>query len=185
MTVRLDEQALGEYVDRFERDAFRHESLPAYDVASDGDGYARWLAGDPPDPEISADWTGWIRAQRARGARVRRLRTLVGPPSDYVRFEAEVFYTVNAAAGEEIRVLDLTERNAPPGPVTDEYWMLDGARVAFMHYLPDGRFSHAEAVEGAAASAVVRARDVAWAAAEPFADWWSRHPEYHRGAGVS
>lgn len=182
--MRLDEQALDEYTDRFERDAFRHESLPAYAVASDQDAYATWLAGGPPNPAISAGWVAWVRAQRARKATVRRLRTLTGPPSDYVRFEAEVFYTVNAAAGEEIRILDLTERPAPEALLLDEYWMLDSDRVAFMHYLPDGRFSHAETVEGRAARRWVRARDIAWGAAEPFESWWARHPEYHRGARV-
>lgn len=181
--MRLDEQGLDEYTDRFDHDAFRHESLDTYTVASDGDAFRAWLAGRPADPEVTGPWGAWVRDQRARDATVRRLRTLTGPPSDYVRFEAEVFYTANTAAGEEIRILDLTERRAPRGLLTAEYWMLDGRRVALMRYHPDGRFSHADTVTGWRARRLRTARDAAWRAAEPFASWWARHPEHHR-AGV-
>lgn len=174
--MRLDEQGLDEYTDRFEHDAFRHEILDGYTVASDGDGFAAWRAGELVDPDIGRGYRDWIRGQRARGATVRRLRTLVAAPSEYLRFEAEIFYTANTEAGEEIRILDL--RDAGAG--MPEFWMLDGERVALMHYHPDGRFSHAETAEGRAARKLRRARDEAWAAAAPFTTWWGLHPEYHR-----
>lgn len=181
--MRLDERGLDEYTDRFEHEAFRHEALQGYAVASDGNAFVRWLAGQPVDRAVGAPWAAWVRSQRERGVAVRRLRTLTEPPSDYLRFEAEVLYTANTAAGEEIRILDLTERPRPDGLVLDEYWMLDGERVALMHYLPDGRFSHADTVEDVAARRIRLSRDAAWEAAEPFTTWWGRHVEYHSAGG--
>jgi hypothetical protein len=149
--VRLDEQGLDEYTDRFEHDAFRHEILDGYSVASDGDGFAAWRAGRLVDPELGRGYRDWIRAHRTRGATVRRLRTVLAVPSEYLRFEAEVFYTANTEAGEEIRIFDLTELDQPSDVTMPEFWMLDGQRAALMHYHPDGRFSHAETAEGGAA----------------------------------
>lgn len=172
--MRLDEQGLDEYTDQFEHDAFRHECLDG--VGADSDAYIAWQAGAPVDPAVGAQWGGWVREQLARNATVRRLRTLDGSPSDYVRFEAAVFYTANATAGEEIRILDLGDDRAP---VLPEFWMLDHRRVALMYYDPAGSFSHAETLDSQAAQELRQARDAAWAAAEPFSSWWARHPEYH------
>ncbi|MGI9001115.1 MAG: DUF6879 family protein [Pseudonocardia sp.] len=183
--MRLDEAGLDEYTDRFDHDAFRHETLTRYQVASDGGDFARWLAGEAgPDPDVVGPWGRWVHAQLDRGATVRRVRVLYGPPSDYLRYEAEWAYTANLDAGELIRVLDLTEQERPAGMVDDEFWMLDGERAVLMTYAADGRFLHGDTVEGRAAERISHARDAAWDAAEPFGQWWARHPEYHRAAGL-
>lgn len=179
--MRLDEAGLDEYTDRFEHDAFRHEVLTRYDVASDGGGFARWLAGEPcPDTAVIGAWGRWVAVQRRRAATVRRVRVLYDRPTDYLRFEAEWAYAANVAAGEDIRVLDLTERQRPEDLLDTEFWMLDGARAVLMTYDEQGRFLYGDTVEGRAARKIRRARDAAWQAAEPFTQWWTRHPEYRR-----
>lgn len=178
--MRLDEQGLDEYTDDFTHDAFRQETRTFYAVASDRDGFERFLAGAPgPTEEVVGPWGVWVQSQRARGATVRRLRILYAPPEDYLRFELGWAYTANLAAGEDIRILDLTERPRPVGIVDDEYWMLDRQRAVRMHYADNGEWLHGETVEGEAVNPVVRSLETAWHAAEPFAQWWVRHPDYH------
>jgi hypothetical protein len=178
--VRLDEQGLDEYTDDFAYDAFRQETRTFYAVDSDRDGFERFLAGEPgPSTEVVGPWGAWVQAQRARGATVRRLRILFTPPEDYLRFELGWAYTANLAAGEDIRILDLTERARPPGIVDAEYWMLDRQRAVRMTYADNGQWLHGDTVEGKPARPVVRALETAWSAGEPFGQWWERHPEYH------
>lgn len=176
--MRLDEQGLDEYTDRFEHDAFRHECIDG--VGEDSDAYTQWRAGELVDPAVGAPWRAWVAGQVARGAAVRRLRTLTAPPSEYVRFEAEVFYTANAAAGEDIRILDLAGADLSDLRVMPEFWMMDHSRVALMHYRRDGLFSHAETLDVGAARQLREDRDRDWSVAEPFGQWWARHPEHHR-----
>lgn len=184
--MRLDEQQLDEYTDQFAHDALRHETLTFYNVPSDGDDYARFLRGESgPTPEIVGGWGAWVSQQRERGAAVRRLRVLHGLPDDYLRFEMAWAYVSNVAAGEDIRVLDLTEVATPPHFVDAEFWMLDRERVAVMTYGDDGRFLHADAVEGLDATPYVDAAETAWDMAEPFTSWWARHPEFHRPVAAS
>lgn len=179
----LDEVGLDEYTDHFERDAFRHEVLTRYDVPSDDGEFARYLAGEPgPNPAVWEPWGRWVRQQINRGAAVRRVRVLATTPGAYLRFEAEWGYVANTAAGEDIRILDLTERDRPDDVIDTEFWMLDGECAVLMHYDDLGRFLHGETVEGNAAGRIRRARDAAWDAAEPFLDWWAGHPQFHRSS---
>lgn len=178
--MRLDEAGLDEYTDQFTHDAFRHEILTHYDVATDGGDFARFLAGhQAPSPEVVGPWGRWVQQQLARGATVRRLRILYGPPGDYLRFEMGWVYLANMAAGEDIRILDLTEQPRPPYIIDAEFWMLDGERAVLMTYDDHGRFLYGDTVEGGAAAGITLARDVAWDSAEPFDTWWARHPQYH------
>ncbi len=115
----------------------------------------------------------------ARGTTVRKLRVVYGPLSEHLRFEIGWQYPANQAAGEQIRILELTERVRPSAMIDDEFWMLGHQRAVLMTY-DDGRYLHGDTVEGLSVSRVSRARDAAWAAAETLDRWWARHPEYHR-----
>lgn len=179
--TRLDEAALDAYTDDFQVDALRYEILAAYDVASDRGELDRYLAGQAgPEPETVAPWGQWVGAQRARGASVRRLRVVQGPPSAYLRFECEWIYTANVDAGEDIRILDLTEHDTPGGLPLSELWVLDHTRAAVMNYDDAGRFLHADTVDPDGMPQLRDALAAAWDAAEPFTTWWASHPEYHR-----
>ena len=183
--MRLDEAGLVDYVARFEVDALRHETLQRYAVPSDGGDFDRYFAGEPdPDPEIGRVWRDKVARRAAEGRVTRRVRILRDRPSEYVCFEAEWQYTRNEAAGERIRILDLTETARPPGLIDDELWVLDGRRVVVMHYDESGAFDHGEALYGTAAAPYVASAEAAWSAGEPFAAWWMRHPQYHRAHWV-
>lgn len=178
----LDEQQLGDYIDRhFTSTLFRLETLDRYDVGSDGDDLARYLAGEPgPDMTRKGPWMDHIRGEVARGLHTYRVHVVRGPLTGYLRFEFEWGYAYNAAAGEHIRILDLAEQPKPPALADEDFWLIGGDRAVQMRYDPAGRFLGAEIAPAQAVPRYRAARDAAWEAALPFADYWDAHPQYWR-----
>lgn len=181
----------------FTRSAFRLETLQTCEVASDGSDYRRYLDGEPTwTPEGKQPWLDHLPAERARGLRRYRVRIVTRPVTPYTRYECEWGYQPNVAAGEDVRVLDLGDRDLPPGLPDPDRWHFDwwlveerdgGRHVLRMEYTDDGRFL-GTTVAGRAPDATVSlsvpdfaaVRDRLWSAAEPFTSWWSRHRELHR-----
>jgi hypothetical protein len=90
-----------------------------------------------------------------------------------------------AARPGVIRVLHLGEHELPQGVIRDrDFWIVDDLEVVAMHYDRDGRFEGAEVLPDEALPRHLDTRDRTWAAAEPFIDWWTRHPELHRPVNV-
>jgi hypothetical protein len=178
----LDEQQLGDYIDRhFTSMLFRQEFLGEYDVASDGDDLARYLAGEPgPDMNRKGPWMDHIRREVARGLHTYRVHVVRGPLTGYLRFEFEWGYRYNAAAGEHIRILDLAEHPRPAALADEDFWLIGDDRAVLMRYAPGGRFLGAEIVSTPAVPRYRAARDAAWEAAVPFADYWDAHQQYWR-----
>jgi hypothetical protein len=116
----LDERELGAYLRQTTRSLFRLEALPAYDVPTDRGDFPRYLAGEPaPDMERKGRWLDFLREQRAQGIDRHRVRVLRTPLSDYDRYACEWGY--NVPAGEDTRVLDLTERPLPAEVVDHDF----------------------------------------------------------------
>jgi hypothetical protein len=174
---------LSERLGRFTATAFRLELLPVYTSASDGGDVARYLRGEAaPDPERKEAWLSRLRAERDQGRIRQRVHVLASPIGGYLRYECEWGYAPNAAAGEDVRILDLAERSLPAAlaGIDHDFWLIDDAEVIVMHYDQDGRFTAAELLADTALPRYRAARDAALAAAEPFGPWWRRHPESHQ-----
>jgi hypothetical protein len=178
----LDAAELGRYIDeRLTQSAFRLELLDSYEVEADGDDFARYLRGEPdPTVERKQPWLDRLRREREAGILNQRVHVLSTPLTDYLRYECEWGYGPNAAAGEDIRIVDLTERAAPSGLVDHDFWLIDDRYAIRMHYDAEGRFLGAEPIAEAQLPRYQRAREAAVAAGEPLAVWWARHPEEHR-----
>ena len=94
--------------------AWRLETLQDYPGDEDERRRA-FLAGEPlppPGPGKQADldlMAGLVRA----GIRLQRVHLISRPPTDYMRFELAV-YGENAAAGEDVRIADLSAHPALP-----------------------------------------------------------------------
>lgn len=178
----LDEQQLGDYIDRhFTSTLFRLETLDRYDVDSNGGDLARYLAGEPgPDMTRKGPWMDQIRSEVARGLHTYRVHVIRGPLTGYLRFEFEWGYAYNADAGEHIRILDLTGQPEPAGLADEDFWLIGDDRAVPMRYDPAGRFLGAEIAPAHAALRYRAARDAAWAPAVPFDAWWDAHPQYRR-----
>jgi len=173
---------LGEYIDaRLTRSAFRLELLDRYDVETDGVDFARYLRGEPgPTPERKGPWLDRLRREREAGILNHRVHVLRTPLNDYLRYECEWGYAPNVAAGEDVCILDLAEQPAPPQLVDHDFWLINDEHGIRMHYDTDGRFVGAEPASVSELPRYRQARDVALAAAEPFAVWWARHPDEWR-----
>jgi hypothetical protein len=182
----LDEEDLGAWFGRHygpdaARAAFRLELLPAYTVDSDGDDFARWLAGEPePTWERKNAWLQVLRDERAAGLRSSRVRVVSEVLTDYERYAAEWGYALNAEAGEEIRVWHLADHPLPPGIMNHDFWLVGDDHVLVMHYDDIGRFEGASEPTPNLIPRYRHTRDVLWAGAEPFGAWWARHLELRR-----
>jgi len=178
----LDAAELARYIDeRLTQSAFRLELLDSYEVKDDGDDFARYLRGEPdPTPERKQPWLDRLRREHEAGILNQRVHVLSTPLTDYLRYECEWGYQPNADAGEDIRIVDLTEHAAPHGIVDHDFWLIDDRHAIRMHYDDSGRFLGAEPVEEAQLPSYQHAREAAILASEPFTAWWAQHPEEHR-----
>ena len=181
----LNERELGEFfAEHFHRTAFRLEVRDHYQVASDGGDLVRYLAGeDKPDADRKNAWLDTLRADTAAGKHRQWVHVVRGPLSDYLRYACEWGYAINIHAGAEVRMLDLAECSRPVGVPDEDFWLLDDEAVLIMSYDGAGRFLGADPAAISELPRYRRARDAAWRAAEPFADYWSGHPQYHRDQG--
>ncbi|MFZ0873001.1 MAG: DUF6879 family protein [Pseudonocardiaceae bacterium] len=91
-------------------------------------------------------------------------------------------YTATTAAGEGVRILDLSTARRPREltEIDHDFWLIDGERVVRMHYATDATFVGGELMPADTIASYRAAREVAWSMAEEFASWWAAHPEYHR-----
>lgn len=179
----LDLPQLSALINGFSVTAFRLELLDRYTSGSDGGDVDRYLRGEPePDPARKGPWLSRLRSERAEGRQRQRVHVLRSPISPYLRYESEWGYVPNAEAGEDIRILDLSERPLPPplDGIDHDFWLIDSTTAARMTYDSTGRFVSAETTEPGELPLYLAACDAAMAAAEPFADWWQRHPEFHQ-----
>lgn len=178
----MDAAELRDFIrQNFTQTAFRLETLQQYEVASDGNDFGRYLAGEPaPTPERKKPWLDRLRSERERGLYRHRVRIVNRPVSDYTRYECEWGYAPNAEAGEDIRILDLGERALPRVYADEDFWLIDGAHALFMRYDETGAFLGAE-LDPTMVQIARRTRDALWPLAEPFSAWWGVHPELHRG----
>jgi hypothetical protein len=165
----------------FHRRAFRLEVRDAYEVASDGGDFARYMAGEAlPDATRKNAWLDELRADSARGKAWQWVHVVRSPLSDYLRYEFEWGYAINIGAGADVRVLDSTERPRPAGLINEDFWLLDDQAALIMVYDDANCFVGAEPVPTAELPRYRRAQAVAWKAAQSFGDYWAEHPHYHR-----
>jgi hypothetical protein len=176
----LNEAELGTLLDQAQRELFRLEVLDAYDVATDGGDFARYVAGERgPDPARKGPWLQRLREDAARGLHNSRVHVVRSPLNDYLRYEMEWGYLPNSEAGEDIRILDLAETSAPRLPDHD-FWLMDRNTAVIMRYDDAGRFLGAHVAPRRRLWSYQRAAEMAWDAAVPFGHYWAAHPGYQR-----
>ena len=120
-----------------------------------------------------------LAADRAAQKRQFRVRIFSEKLTDDELMACHWGYPYTVRAGEEIRVLRRGEHELPTGLLNVDYWLIADAHVLLMHYSSDGGFVGAELLNADRVEAFRRDQRVAWAAAEPFTQWWSRHDELH------
>ncbi|HET7012341.1 MAG TPA: hypothetical protein VFI65_00415 [Streptosporangiaceae bacterium] len=179
----LTEQELGDLLDQARAELFRLEVLDSYDVATDGGDFARYVAGEQgPDMARKGPWLDRLRQDAARGLHNSRVHVVRSPLSDYLRYEMEWGYAPNAAAGEDIRILDLAEVSEPTGLTEHDFWLVDDHQAVVMHYDDAGHFEGASLAPGAELGRYQHAARAAWQAAVPFSRYWAAHPQCQQRA---
>lgn len=177
----LSEAELEALFDEFEHAAFRMETLPRYTVDSETDRLRRYLNGEPLRIEpATREWLEFMADEIRSGKRWYKVHILRSPISEYLRFECEWGYAVSTEYGQEVYILDESERARPEGIPDEDFWLFDEDTVARLHYDDEGRFLGAELADRAELPRYRRHRDLALEVAEPFTAWWGRHPEYRR-----
>lgn len=85
------------------------------------------------------DWVGELRAWRAQGKRMARVRVVTEPLSDDARYLLDVA-RVNVAAGDEIRYLPRQRaQELELGLPDEDYWIFDAKVAAIIHFDEDDR----------------------------------------------
>ncbi len=168
--MRLEGEAWSRYFRDFQRSAFRLELRQVYTMPGEADELRRFRAGEKPPADHHYGWLDTMAAARAAGKTVRRVRVVRRPLTDYIRYEFEWGFVYNVAAGEDIRVLDLTDG---PGPVLPDhdFWLFDESTLVKLLYRSDGTQIGRELVADPDTDAYLSWRDAAWQEAVPFRDY--------------
>lgn len=171
--MRLDGDAWRTFFDSFQREAFRLETLPTYNMTSERAEYEAFLAtGDLHIPEDDP-WLIHVRHFRSTGRWVGRVHVVTRPLSDYLRYEFAV-YRHTVQAGEDVRILDLTGQ-PDPGLPTQDFWLFDEAAVVRMDYRSDGVQVGRELLEGLDPALYVARKRLALKRAVAFEEYVTLH----------
>lgn len=174
---------LGTFIaERHCTDLLRVQTLDHYRVTSDDEDYQRYLDGESaPTAAGKREWLGRLRTDTAAGRLRRNIHIVRTPLTPYLRYQFEWCYVPNTAAGQDIRVLDVTETPAATALLNvGDLAVVEGRHVARLHYDVTGDYQGAVAAGDDAAVAYIALAEVAWGLATPFTTWWAQHPQYHR-----
>lgn len=166
----------------FRYSVFRLETLQVYVDPVEDANIAAFHRGDPeppPDP-VEDEWAAMLRAHRDAGRVQQRVHVVMEPITEYLCYELCWEYGPHAAAGEDIRIIPVTDRW--PGDVPRSDFSLFDSRLMFrLNYLPDGTWLGAEEVtDPTDVIAACVARDAALHHAMPWSEYMSRHPNLLR-----
>jgi hypothetical protein len=167
--VRLGAEWGQKYFDEFTASAFRLEVRQSYSMPSEQPNIELFLASGEKPAEHNAAWRGRIAAIVASGRSVRRAKLIRYPLTDYLRYQRAWSIPGNVAAGEDYRIVDVTERDW--GLPAQDFWLFDDATVVHLDYHSDGTFAGAELVENPDLRKYHGWRDVAMSHGVPFGEW--------------
>ncbi|WP_454199697.1 DUF6879 family protein [Nocardia sp. Marseille-Q1738] len=152
--------------------AFHLEVRDTYAEPEESEPFRRFLDGEPEPVGgyDKSDWLDLIATLTARGITMSRVRVVTVPHSDYHRWLLSVAGS-SVEAGEDIRyVARHLADELPP----DDWWLFDGARVAFN--LVDHAGKPAEAAvttDPGIAAYCRRMKERLWTLATPYAEYVS------------
>ncbi|MFJ2175547.1 DUF6879 family protein [Streptomyces sp. NPDC087851] len=153
----------------FRTEAWRLETLPAYNVPQEAEEIQSFLAGERIDPHTySNEYTEDLKRVRREGKIKGRVHIVTRPLSAYLRYEF-MYYRPHVWAGEDIRIMDVTDRINPLADCQD-FWMFDRTEVVLMNYEPDGTQISRE-VHGGDATPYIEYQRIALAESVPFEEY--------------
>ncbi|WP_062204864.1 DUF6879 family protein [Streptomyces sp. NBRC 109706] len=170
----LDGDAWTAKVQGFRQEAWRLETLPWYRVPSEDGDIRDFLAGHRISPHsYTSGYTEGLRRIRAAGKKKGRVHIVRRPLTDYLRYEF-MYYQAHSLAGDDIRILDVTDCANPLDGIQD-FWLFDRAEVVLMNYAEDGTQIDRQLHEGDPAPYIEYQR-IALAESVPFGEYVKRWP---------
>lgn len=170
--VLLDGEQFGKHLRGYERSAWRFETQPTYTMPNEQASQARFLAGEPKPDDHNASWHETVRSLVTAGKTIGRVRTVRRPLTDYQRYQLAWGIPGNIAAGEDIRILDLTEDDL--GLPSQDFWLFDDRIVVDLNFRPDGTLINVDQLDNPDIDQYRQWRDIALAHAVPLAEWNAR-----------
>ncbi|KUO19002.1 DUF6879 family protein [Streptomyces dysideae] len=143
----LDGDEWEAYFRDFKRSAFRLEVHQTYTMPGEAATFGAFLAGEPMPDGFNARWHQTIREHAAAGRTMTRAKIVRQPLTPYSRYSFSWGVPTNVAAGEDYRVIDLTDGSNPGLPEQD-FWMFDETTVVHLNYRPDGTQINRELITG-------------------------------------
>ncbi|UXY32604.1 DUF6879 family protein [Streptomyces sp. HUAS TT20] len=143
----LDGEAWRAKFQDFQSEAWRLETLPEYRVPQEEEEIRAYLAGERIDPHTYSDaYTEDLGRVRREGKSKGRVHIVTRPLTTYLQYEF-MHYRPHVWAGDDIRIMDVTDRENPLAGVQD-FWVFDKKEVVLMHYEADGTQISREVHEG-------------------------------------
>ncbi|MHA4813208.1 DUF6879 family protein [Streptomyces aculeolatus] len=144
----LDGEDWRRVFDSFRGEAWRFEAQPTYTMPREAESVARFLRGEPKPPDHNARWHERVRGYVAAKRWIGRVRVVRRPLTEYQRYQFAWGIPGNIAAGEDIRVLDVTDSDYGLPLTGQDWWMFDRSRVVHLNFRPDGTQISRELYEG-------------------------------------
>lgn len=152
-----------------QRSAWRFEAQPTYAMPGEQDDLELWRAGEPMPEGFNSAWHERVSGYVERGVSMGRVRVVRRPITEYLRHQFEWAIPGNIKAGEDIRILDLTdlELDLP----SQDFWLFDDQIVVDLNFNPDGTMINREQLENPDLSKYLKWRDTALAHSVAFHDF--------------
>jgi hypothetical protein len=165
--VLLHGDAWQAYFRNFESSAFRLEVHQTYTMPGEVEAVRDFLTGSPMPDGFNADWHSTVGDHTAAGRIMTRAKVVRRPLTPYTRYLFEWCIPGNVAAGEDYRIIDVTERQVTGLPDQD-FWLFDESIVVHLNYRADGTQSSRELIREPDLGKYLAWRDLALSNAAPF-----------------
>lgn len=167
--MTLSREDLSALFQGFRRSAFRMETHQTYTMPGEAGEVRDFLAGRPMPPDFNAGWHATIRANVTAGKTIQRLKIVRRPFTDYTRFLFAWALPGNVAAGEDYRILDVTDR---PADIPDQdFWLFDDSTVVLLNFDSDGVLLDRQLADSSKMAEYLHRRDTALSEAVPFIEY--------------
>lgn len=153
----------------FERSAWRWEAQQVYDFPTELEQVARYVAGESKPDGYNSGWLDNVRGVTESGRTIGRVRAVRRPLTDYVRCQLDWVTPDSVRAGEDIRVLDVTDDDL--GMPTYDWWLFDDELVVRLNFTPDGSLVDIEELGDIEVSQYVEWMDTARSRAVPYGEY--------------
>ncbi|MFD9890799.1 DUF6879 family protein [Amycolatopsis sp. NPDC059027] len=165
----LDGESFASHLRGYEHSAWRLETQPVYTMPREQDSLKQFMAGGSRPEGHNSGWHETVRGLTQAGKSIGRVRTIRKPLTDYQRYQLAWGIPGNVEAGEDIRILDLSENDL--GLPQQDFWLFDDSIVVHLNFNPDGTLLTIEQLDDPDLPTYLAWRETALTHAVPYAEY--------------